>query len=155
MDVESSCVDGEHGDSHMCSKNLCALVYKVSTPCCTEHYHLSTSRWFATVEVKEQKFFGFMLKPNQSINQQKFKEHFNGTWAPQKINYPELSWQILDKWIWNVKQLDLDLTKEGIENVLVSLSSFFDEFVFSYCCCAPFKDKHSCKTKGYLSFDKW
>ena len=51
--------------------------------------------------------------------------------------------------------LILIFPKEGIENVLVSLSSFFDAFVFSYCCCAPFnKDKHSRKAKGYLSFDK-
>ena len=50
--------------------------------------------------------------------------------------------------------LILTFPKEGIENILVSLSPFFDSFVVSYCCCAPFKDKHSCKTKGYLSFDK-
>ena len=47
--------------------------------------------------------------------------------------------------------LILTFSKEGTENVLVSLSSFFDTFVFSYCCCAPFKDKHSCKAKMYLS----
>ena len=35
----------------------------------------------------------------------------------------------------------LNFPKEGTENVLVSLSSFFDVFVSSYCCCAPFKDK--------------
>ena len=40
--------------------------------------------------------------------------------------------------------------EEGIENVLVSLSSFFDAFVFSNGCCAPFKDKHSRKAKGYF-----
>ena len=52
--------------------------------------------------------------------------------------------------------LILTFPKEGIENVLVSLSSFFDAFVFLFCSCAPFKDKHSCKTKEYdLSFDKW
>ena len=50
--------------------------------------------------------------------------------------------------------LILPFPEEGIENILVTLSSFFDVFVFSYCCCAPFKDKHSCKAKGYLSFDK-
>ena len=50
--------------------------------------------------------------------------------------------------------LILTFPKEGIENILVSLSNFFDAFVFSYCCCAPFKDRHSYKAKGYLSFDK-
>ena len=45
--------------------------------------------------------------------------------------------------------LILTFPKEGIENVLVSLSSFFDAFVFSYCCCAC--DKYSCKARGYLS----
>ena len=50
--------------------------------------------------------------------------------------------------------LILTFPKEEIENVVVSLSSFFDAVVFSYCFCAPFKDKHSCKAKGYLSFDK-
>ena len=50
--------------------------------------------------------------------------------------------------------LILTFSKEGIENVLMSLSSFFDAFVFSYSCSVPFKDKHSCKAKGYLSFDK-
>ena len=49
--------------------------------------------------------------------------------------------------------LILTFSKEEIENVLVSLCSFFDAFVFSYCCCASC-DKHSCKAKGYLSFDK-
>ena len=49
--------------------------------------------------------------------------------------------------------LILTFSKKEIENVLVSLSSFFDAFVFSYCCCASC-DKHSCKAKGYLSFDK-
>ena len=47
--------------------------------------------------------------------------------------------------------LILTFPKEGIENVLVSLNSFFDAFVFSYCCCAPFKDKHSCNAN---EFDK-
>ena len=54
------------------------------------------------------------------------------------------SWQMLDSFI-------LTFSKEGMENVLVSLSSLFDAFVFSYCCCAPFTDKHSCqlvKQKG-------
>ena len=50
--------------------------------------------------------------------------------------------------------LILTFPKEGIENVLASLIFFFDAFVFSYCCCAPFKDRHSCKAKGYLSSDK-
>ena len=75
-----------------------------------------------------------------------------------KTNYPELNWQILDNWIWNARQLDLEFPpppkKKGTENVLVTLSSFFDVFVFSYCCCTPFKDKHSCKAKGYLSFEE-
>ena len=48
-----------------------------------------------------------------------------------------------------LESLILTFSKEGIENVLVSLSSFHDTFVFSYCCCAPIKDKHSCKAKGY------
>ena len=40
--------------------------------------------------------------------------------------------------------LILTFSKEGIKNALVNLSSFFDMFVFSYCCCASC-DKHSCK----------
>ena len=44
--------------------------------------------------------------------------------------------------------LILSFSKEGIENVFVSLSSFFDAFVFSYCCCAPYEVKHSAKQKG-------
>ena len=48
-----------------------------------------------------------------------------------------------------LESLILIFPKEGIENVLVSLSSFCNAFVFSYCCCAPFKDKHSCKAKGF------
>ena len=88
------------------------------------------------------------------LSQQKFKEHFNVAQAPQKP--PIMS--LVDKFLTNgsemLDSLILTFSKEGIENVFVSLSSFFDAFVFSYCCCAPFKDKHSCKAKGYLSFDK-
>ena len=62
---------------------------------------------------------------------------------------------LVDKFLTNgsemVYSLILTFSKEGIENVLLSVSSFFDAFVFSYCCCAPFKDKHSCEAKGYLS----
>ena len=64
----------------------------------------------------------------------------------------------IDKFLTNgsemLDSLILSFPKEGIENVLVTLCSFFDAFVFSYCCCTPFKDKHSCKAKGYFSFDK-
>ena len=88
------------------------------------------------------------------LSQQKFKAHFNVTQAPRKPTILSLvdkfltnGSEMLDSWI-------LTFSKKGIENVLLSLSSFFVAFVFSYCCCAPFKDKHSCKAKGYLSFDK-
>ena len=88
------------------------------------------------------------------LSQQKFKEHFNVTQAPPKPTILSL----VDKFLTNGSEvlgsLILTLSKEGIENVFMSLISFFDAFVFSYCCCAPFKDKHSCKAKGYLSFDK-
>ena len=88
------------------------------------------------------------------LSQQKFKEHVNVAQAPRKPTILTL----VDKFLTNgsemLDSLILTFSKEGIEIVLVSLSSFFDAFVFSYCCCAPFKDKHSCKAKGYLSFDK-
>ena len=88
------------------------------------------------------------------LTQQKFKVHFNVARTPRTPTI--LSF---DKFLTNGSEmLDssiLTFSKEGIENILVNLSSFFDAFVFSYCCCAPFKDKHSCKAKGYLSFDKW
>ena len=97
-----------------------------------------------------------MLKPNQSIKltQQKFKEHFNVAQAPQKPTILSLVEKFLTTGSEMLDSLILTFSKEGIENVLVSLSSFFDAFAFSYCCCVPFKDKHSCKAKGYLSFDK-
>ena len=86
--------------------------------------------------------------------QQKFKEYFNVAWAPRK---PTLL-SLVDKFSTTESEmldsLILTFPKEGTENVLVSLSSFFDGFVFSYYCCAPFKGKHSCKAKGYLRFDK-
>ena len=47
--------------------------------------------------------------------------------------------------------LILNFPDEGTDNVFVSLSSFFDVFVFSYCCCAPVKDKHSKHSKPDLS----
>ena len=88
------------------------------------------------------------------LSQQKLKEHFNVARAPRKPTILSL----VDKFLTNGSEmldiLILTFPKEGIENVLGELSSFFDAFVFSYCCCATFKDKHSCKGKGYLSFDK-
>ena len=76
-------------------------------------------------------------------------EHFNVAQASRKLTILSL----VDKFLTNgsemLDSLILSYSKEGIENVLLSLSSFFDAFVFSYCCCAPFKDKHSCKAKGY------
>ena len=86
------------------------------------------------------------------LSQQKFKEHFNVAPAPRKPNILSL----VDKFLTNgsemLDSLILTFSKEGIENVLVSLSSFFDVFVFSNCCCAPFKDKHSCKSQRVFKF---
>ena len=82
------------------------------------------------------------------LSQQKFKEHLNVARAPRKPTILNL----VDKFLTNgsemLDSLILTFSKEGIENVLVTLSSFFDAFSFSYCCCAPFTDKHSCKAKG-------
>ena len=88
------------------------------------------------------------------LTHQKFKEHFNVVWAPRKPTILSLVGKFLTTGSEMLDSLILTFPKEGIENVLVSLVSFFDAFVFSYCCSAPFKDKHSCKAKGYLSFDK-
>ena len=88
------------------------------------------------------------------LTQQKFKEHFNVAWAPRKPTILSLVDRFLTTESEMLDNLILNFPKERIENVLVSLNSFFDAFVFSYCCCAPFKDKHSCKAKGYFSFDK-
>ena len=88
------------------------------------------------------------------LTKQKFKEHFNVARAPRKPTILSLVNKFLTTESEMLDSLILTFPKEGIENVLVSFSSFFDAFVFSYCCCAPFKDKHSCKAKGYLSFGK-
>ena len=81
------------------------------------------------------------------LTQQKFKEHFNVAQDPRKPTVLSL----VDKFLTNGSEmldtLILTFSKEGIENVLVSLSSFSDAFVFSYCCCASC-DKHSWKAKG-------
>ena len=87
------------------------------------------------------------------LTQQKFEEHFNVVQAPRKQTILSLVDKFLTTGSEMLDTLILTFSKEGIENVLVSLSSFFDTFVFSYCCCASC-DKHSCKAKGYLSFDK-
>ena len=87
------------------------------------------------------------------LTQQKFKEYFNVAQAPRKPTILSLVGKFLTTGSEMLDSLILTFSKEGIENVLVSLSSFFDGFVFSYCCCASC-DKHSCKAKGYLSFDK-
>ena len=72
------------------------------------------------------------------LSQQKFQEHFNVAQAPRKPTILSL----VDKFLTNgsemLDSLILTFPKEGIENVLVSLSSFFYAFVFSYCCFAPF-----------------
>ena len=88
------------------------------------------------------------------LTQQKFKEHFNVARAPRKQTILSLVNKILTTGSEMLDSLILTFPKEGIENVLVSFNSFFDAFVCSYCCCAPFKDKHSCKAKGYLSVYK-
>ena len=82
------------------------------------------------------------------LTQQKFKEHFNVTWAPQKSTILGLVDKLLTTGSKMLDSLVLTFPKEGIENVLASLCSFFDAFVFSYCCCAPFKDKHFYRAKG-------
>ena len=87
------------------------------------------------------------------LTQQKFKEHFNVARAPRKPTILSLVDKFLTTESEMIDSLILAFSKEGIENVLVSLSSLFDAFVFSYCCCTS-GDKHSCKAKGYLSFDK-
>ena len=81
-------------------------------------------------------------------------EPFNVARAPRKPTILSLDDKLLTNGSEMLDSLILNFSKEGTENVLMSLSSFFDTFVFSYCCCASFKDKHSCKAKGYLSFDK-
>ena len=74
--------------------------------------------------------------------------------APPETNYASLVDKFLTPESEMLESLILTISKEGIENVLMSLSSFFDAFVFSYCCCDSC-DVHSFKAKGYLSFDKW
>ena len=88
------------------------------------------------------------------LTHQKFKEHFNVARAPRKQTILSLVDIFLTTGSEMLDSLILTFPKEGIENVLVSLNSFFDAFVFLFCSCAPLKDRHSCKTKGYLSFDK-
>ena len=70
---------------------------------------------------------------------QKFKEHFNVVQASRKPTMLSLVDNFLTTGSEMLDSLILIFPKEGIENVLVSLSSFFDAFVFSYCCCAPLK----------------
>ena len=66
------------------------------------------------------------------FSQQKFKEPFNVAWAPTKPTILSL----VDKFLTNESEmldsLILTFSKEGIENVLVSLSSFFDAFMFKF-----------------------
>ena len=82
------------------------------------------------------------------LSQQKFKEHFNAARTPPKPTILSLVDKFLTTGSEMLDSLVLTFSKEGIESVLVSVSSYFDAFVFSYCCCALFKDKHSCKAKG-------
>ena len=70
------------------------------------------------------------------LTQQKFKEHFNVAQAPRKPNILSLVDKFLTTGSEMLDSFILIFSKEGIENVLVSFSSFFDAFVFSYCCCA-------------------
>ena len=87
------------------------------------------------------------------LTQQKFKEHFNVAQAPRKPTILSLVDKFFTTGSEMLDSLILTFSKEGIENVLVSLSSFFDAFVFSCCCCASC-DKPSCKAKRYVSFGK-
>ena len=64
------------------------------------------------------------------------KEHFNVAQAPRKPNILSLVDKFLKTGSEMLDSFILIFSKEGIENVLVSFSSFFDAFVFSYCCCA-------------------
>ena len=82
------------------------------------------------------------------LTQQKLKEHFNVARAPRKPTILSLVDKFLTTESEMLDSLILTFPKEGIENVFVSLSSFFDATVFLYCYCAPFKDKHSCEAKG-------
>ena len=84
----------------------------------------------------------------------KLKEHFIVARAPRKPTILSLVDTFLTTGSEMLDSLILTISKEGIENVLVSLSFFFDAFVFSYRCCVSC-DEHSSKAKGYLSFDKW
>ena len=93
-----------------------------------------------------------MLKPNQTYSTE-VQENFNVVQAPQNPTILSLVDKFLTTGSEMLNSLILTFPKEGIENVLVSLGPFFDVFVFSCCCCEPFQDKHSCKAKGYLSFD--
>ena len=86
-----------------------------------------------------------MLKPNQT-----YSTEVQGAWAPRKQTILSLVDKLLTTGSEMLDSLILTFPKEGIENVLMSSSSFLDAFVFSYCCCTPFKVKHSCKAKGYF-----
>ena len=99
------------------------------------------------------KILWFYTKNQIKFTQQKFKDHFNVAWTPRKQTILSLVDKFLTTGSEMLDSLILTFPKEGTENVLVTLNSFFDAFVFSYCCCAPFKDKHSCNTKG-LTNDK-
>ena len=69
------------------------------------------------------------------LSQQKFKEHFNVARAPPKPTILNLV-MLVDKFLTNgfemLDSLIVTFSKEGIENVLVSLSSFFDAFYLCF-----------------------
>ena len=52
-------------------------------------------------------------------------------WLPEN-HYPEVVEKFLTTGSEMLDSLILTFSKEGIENILLSLSSFFDAFVFSY-----------------------
>ena len=60
------------------------------------------------------------------LSQQKFTEYFNVARAPRKPTILSLDEQFLANWSEMLESLILTFSKDGIENVLVSLSSFFD-----------------------------
>ena len=64
------------------------------------------------------------------LTQQKFKEHFNVARAPRKTTILSLDDKYLTTGSEMLDSLILTFSKEGIENVLVTLSSFFDTLCF-------------------------
>ena len=64
------------------------------------------------------------------LTQQKFKEQFNVARAPRKPTILSLVDKFLTTGSEMLDSLILTFSKEGIENVLVSLSSFFDALCF-------------------------